>query len=89
MTLASTASFATVYRTIGLTLFAVVLVATIVYVLVNVLFSGKDQKAENVRLQGLGDQLRVGLQPGLRGGQLGESWVLREELENRGEHRAE
>lgn len=50
MTLASTASFATVYRTIGLTLFAVVLVATVVYALVNVLFSGKEELGAELEL---------------------------------------
>jgi mono/diheme cytochrome c family protein len=50
MTLASTASFATVYRTIGLTLFAVVIVATIVYALVNVLFSGKEELGAELEL---------------------------------------
>lgn len=50
MTLASTASFATVYRTIGLTLFAIVLVATIVYALVNVLFSGKEELGAEIEL---------------------------------------
>jgi mono/diheme cytochrome c family protein len=50
MTLASTASFATVYRTIGLTLFALVLVAAIVYVLVNVLFSGKEELGAELEL---------------------------------------
>jgi mono/diheme cytochrome c family protein len=50
MTLATTASFATVYRTIGLTLFAVVLVATIVYVLVNVVFSGKAELGAELEL---------------------------------------
>ena len=50
MTLASTASFATVYRTIGLTLFAIVLVATVVYVFVNVLFAGKEELGAELEL---------------------------------------
>lgn len=47
---ASVVSFATVYRTIGLTLFTVVLVATIVYVLVNVVFSGKSELGAEIEL---------------------------------------
>ncbi len=50
MTLATTASFATVCRTMGLTLFAIVLVATIVYVLVNVVFSGKAELGAEIEL---------------------------------------
>jgi mono/diheme cytochrome c family protein len=50
MTLATTASFATVYRTIGLTLFAIVVVATVVYVLVNVLFAGKQELGAELEL---------------------------------------
>lgn len=50
MTLASAASFATVYRTIGLTLFAIVAVAAVVYVLVNVLFSGQAELGAELEL---------------------------------------
>ena len=50
MSLATTASFATVYRTIGLTLFAIVLIAAVVYVLVNVLFSGKAELGAELEL---------------------------------------
>ncbi len=51
MTLATTASLRTVCRTIGLsTLFAIVLVATIVYVFVNVVFSGKAELGAGIEL---------------------------------------
>lgn len=50
MSLASTVSFATVYRTIGLVLFAIVLVALVVYVLVNVLFSGRAELGSEIEL---------------------------------------
>jgi mono/diheme cytochrome c family protein len=50
MTLASTASFATVYRTIGLTLFAIVMVAAVVYVFVNVRFQGKAELGSEIEL---------------------------------------
>ncbi len=50
MSLATAASFATVYRTIGLFLFAIVFVATIVYALVNVLFSGKAELGAEIEL---------------------------------------
>ena len=50
MSLATAATFATVYRTIGLTLFAIVLVATVVYVLVNVLFAGKAELGAELEL---------------------------------------
>lgn len=50
MPLASVGAFATVYRTIGLALLAIVLVATIVYVLVNVLFAGKAELGAELEL---------------------------------------
>jgi mono/diheme cytochrome c family protein len=50
MSLATAATFATVYRTIGLTLFAIVLVAAIVYALVNVLFAGKAELGSEIEL---------------------------------------
>lgn len=50
MDLATLGTFATVYRTIGLTLFAIVAVATLVYVLVNVLFAGKAEVGAELEL---------------------------------------
>jgi mono/diheme cytochrome c family protein len=50
MSLASAATFATVYRTIGLTLFAIVVLATVLYVLVNILFSGKPELGSEIEL---------------------------------------
>lgn len=50
MSLASIASFATVYRTIGLTLFAIVVVAAVVYVVVNVRFSGRAELGAELEL---------------------------------------
>ncbi len=50
MSLASVVTFATVYRTIGLVLLAVVLVATLAYVLVNVLFAGKAELGSELEL---------------------------------------
>jgi mono/diheme cytochrome c family protein len=50
MSLATAATLATVYRTIGLTLFAIVLVAAIVYALVNVLFAGKAELGSEIEL---------------------------------------
>jgi mono/diheme cytochrome c family protein len=50
MSLASTASFATVYRTIGLTLAVLVVVAVVVYVIVNVVFSGKPELGAELEL---------------------------------------
>ena len=50
MSLATAATFATVYRTIGLTLFAVVLLAMVVYAFVNVLFSGKSELGAELEL---------------------------------------
>jgi mono/diheme cytochrome c family protein len=47
---AAIATFATVYRTIGLALLAVVLVATLAYVLVNVLFAGKAEVGAELEL---------------------------------------
>ena len=50
MTLATATTFATVYRTIGLTLFALVAVGAIAYVLVNVLFAGKAELGSEIEL---------------------------------------
>lgn len=50
MSIATVGTFATVYRTIGLVLLAVVLVATIAYVLVNVLFAGKAEVGAELEL---------------------------------------
>ena len=50
MTLATATTFATVYRTIGLTLFALVAVGAILYVLVNVLFAGKAELGSEIEL---------------------------------------
>jgi mono/diheme cytochrome c family protein len=50
MSLATAAAYATVYRSIGLTLFAIVMVATVVYVLVNVLFAGKAELGSEIEL---------------------------------------
>jgi mono/diheme cytochrome c family protein len=50
MSLATVVTFATVYRTIGLALLAIVLVATIAYVLVNVLFAGKAEIGSELEL---------------------------------------
>lgn len=50
MSIATVGTFATVYRTIGLVLLAIVLVATIAYVLVNVLFSGKAEVGAEIEL---------------------------------------
>lgn len=50
MSLASLGTFATVYRTIGLVLLAIVLVATLAYVLVNVLFAGKAELGSEIEL---------------------------------------
>jgi mono/diheme cytochrome c family protein len=50
MSFASVATFATVYRTIGLVLFAIVVVATIAYILVNVLFAGKAEVGAEIEL---------------------------------------
>lgn len=50
MSLAAAGTLATVYRTIGLVLLAVVLVAAIAYVLVNVLFAGKDEIGAEIEL---------------------------------------
>ena len=47
---ASIGTFATVYRTIGLTLAFLVVVAAIVYVLVNVIFSGKEEIGSEIEL---------------------------------------
>ena len=50
MSLATVGTFATVYRTIGLVLLAIVLVATIAYVIVNVLFAGKAEVGAELEL---------------------------------------
>jgi mono/diheme cytochrome c family protein len=50
MSLATAATFATVYQTIGMTLFAIVVVATVLYVVVNVLFSGKAELGSELEL---------------------------------------
>lgn len=50
MTLASATTLATVYRTIGLTLFALVAFSAVVYVLVNVLFAGKAELGSEIEL---------------------------------------
>lgn len=50
MTLATTATFATVYRTIGMALFIIVLIAAVTYALVNVLFSGKEELGAEIEL---------------------------------------
>jgi len=50
MSFTSVGTFATVYRTIGLVLVAIVLVATLVYVLVNVLFAGKAEVGSEIEL---------------------------------------
>lgn len=50
MSLATVGTFATVYRTIGLVLFAIVLVAAVAYVLVNVLFAGKAEVGAEIEL---------------------------------------
>lgn len=50
MPLAPIGTFATVYRTIGLVLLAVVVVATVAYVLVNVLFSAKAEVGSELEL---------------------------------------
>jgi mono/diheme cytochrome c family protein len=50
MSLATVGTFATVYRTIGLVLLAIVLVATLAYVLVNVLFAGKAEVGAELEL---------------------------------------
>lgn len=50
MSLASVGTLATVYRTIGLVLLAIVLVATVAYVLVNVLFAGKAEIGSEIEL---------------------------------------
>jgi mono/diheme cytochrome c family protein len=50
MSFATIGTFATVYRTIGLALLAVVLIATITYVLVNVLFAGKAEIGSEIEL---------------------------------------
>lgn len=50
MPLASLGTFATVYRTIGLTLLAVVLVVAVTYVVVNVLFAGRAELGSEIEL---------------------------------------
>lgn len=50
MNLATATTFATVYRTIGLTLFALVALGAILYVLVNVLFAGKAELGSELEL---------------------------------------
>jgi mono/diheme cytochrome c family protein len=50
MSIAAAGTLATVYRTIGLVLLAVVLVAALVYVLVNVLFAGKAEVGAEIEL---------------------------------------
>ena len=50
MPIATVGTFATVYRTIGLVLLAIVLVATVAYVLVNILFAGKAEVGSELEL---------------------------------------
>jgi mono/diheme cytochrome c family protein len=47
---ASIATFATVYKTIGLALFAIVFIAVAVYAIVNVVFSGKAELGSEIEL---------------------------------------
>lgn len=50
MNLATATTFATVYRTIGLTLFVLVALGAVLYVLVNVLFAGKAELGSEIEL---------------------------------------
>ena len=50
MPIATVGTFATVYRSIGIVLLVVVLVATVAYVLVNVLFAGKAEVGAEIEL---------------------------------------
>lgn len=50
MSLASVASFATVYRTIGLTLAVLIVLGALAYVIVNVLFAGKGELGAELEL---------------------------------------
>ena len=50
MTLATPVALATVYRTIGLVIMAIVFVAVAVYVLINVLSSGKPEVGSEIEL---------------------------------------